>query len=128
MSTKVNKDPLEKVTADTYVCPKGEEKRYHVKMEIVRYDPSTGEKSSRARIMKFGLKTFKSLATAMKKQGYTMTILHDPLAEVAEGPKAEGPKKTRKKTEKAPETEAPETEAPETEAPEVETPETETEE
>lgn len=116
MSTKVSKDPLEKVTAETYVCPKGEEKRYHVKMEIVRFDPSTGEKSSRARIMKFGIKTFKNLATAMKKQGYTMTILHDPLAEVAEGPKgAESPKKPRKKPEKAPETEAPEVETPETE-------------
>lgn len=115
MSTKVNRDPLEKVTAETYVCPKGEEKRYHVKMEIVRFDPSTGEKSSRARIMKFGIKTFKSLATAMKKQGYTMTILHDPFEAVAEDPKAEAPKKTRKKTEKAPETEAPEVETPETE-------------
>ena len=126
MSTKVNKDPLEKVTAETYVCPKGEEKRYHVKMEIVRFDPSTGEKISTARIMKFGIKTFKNLATAMKKQGYSMTILHDPLAEVAEdpkaeGPKAESPKKTRKKTEKAPETEAPEVETPETETQEPET-------
>lgn len=110
MSTKVNKDPLEKVTAETYVCPKGEEKRYHVKMEIVRFDPGTGDKISTARIMKFGIKTFKNLATAMKKQGYTMTILHDPLAEVAESPK-----KARKKTEKAPETEAPEVETPETE-------------
>lgn len=113
MSTKVNNDPLEKVTAETYVCPEGEEKRYHVKMEIVRFDPSTGEKSSRARIMKFGIKTFKNLATAMKKQGYTMTILHDPFAKVDEDPKAETSKKTRKKTEKAPETEAPETEAQE---------------
>lgn len=110
MSTKVNKDPLEKVTAETYVCPKGEEKRYHVKMEIVRFDPSTGEKISTARIMKFGIKTFKNLATAMKKQGYTMTILHDPLAEVAESPK-----KKRKTTEKALETEAPGVETPETE-------------
>ena len=115
MSTKVNRDPLEKVTAETYVCPKGEEKRYHVKMEIVRFDPSTGDKISTARIMKFGIKTFKNLATAMKKQGYTMTILHDPLVKVEEDPKAETSKKSRKKTEKAPETEAPEVETPETE-------------
>lgn len=106
MSTKSNKIlSAEEVTAETYQVPAGEEGRYHVKMEIPRFDPNSGKKLSKARIMKFGAKTFKNLSSQMKKQGYTMEILHDPFAET------EKQKKTNKKqNKKAVETEAPEVE------------------
>lgn len=104
MQTKGNNDPLKDVTAENYSVPEGEEKLYHIKMDTPQFDPSTGVKISRARIGKFGIKTYKSLASTLKKQGYVMEILHDPFAETAKEPK----KNSRKKAEKATEVEAPE--------------------
>lgn len=80
MITKDGRDtPIEKLTADNYIVPAGEEKDYHAVIEVVQYDPKTGRKLSHPRVQKFGRKTFEQTVQAsLLKQGYTITILHDP--------------------------------------------------
>ena len=40
MITKDGRDtPIEKLTAENYIVPKGEEKDYHAVIEVVQYDP-----------------------------------------------------------------------------------------
>ena len=80
MITKDGRDtPIEKLTADNYIVPKGEERAYHAVIEVVQYDPKTGRKISKPRVQKFGKKMFESVvAESLRKQGYTVTILHDP--------------------------------------------------
>lgn len=82
MLTKDGRDtPIERLTPDNYIVPKGEEKSYHAVIEVVQYDPKTGKKLSRPRVQKFGKKAFESLIRAsLQKQGYEITILHDPTA------------------------------------------------
>ncbi len=86
MITKDGRDtPIEKVTAENYVVPKGEERAYHAIIEVVQYDQKTGKKLSRPRIQKFGKKMFEThVESSLRKQGYTVTILHDPNAWIAE--------------------------------------------
>ena len=86
MITKDGRDtPIEKLTPENYIVPKGEEKDYHAVIEVVQYDPKTGQKLSRPRIQKFGRKTFEQTVNAsLKKQGYAITILHDPNAWIKE--------------------------------------------
>ena len=51
MITKDGRDtPIEKLTPDNYIVPKGEEKDYHAVIEVVQYDPKTGRKISKARV------------------------------------------------------------------------------
>lgn len=80
MLTKDGRDtPIEKLTADNYIVPKGEEKDYHAIIEVVQYDPKTGVKLSKPRVQKFGRKTFEShVQASLRKQGYKVVILHDP--------------------------------------------------
>ena len=80
MITKDGRDtPIEKLTAENYIVPKGEEKDYHAVIEVVQYDPKTGKKLSKPRVQKFGKKIFEAhVADSLRKQGYTVTILHDP--------------------------------------------------
>jgi len=80
MITKDGRDtPIEKLTPDNYIVPKGEEKDYHAVIEVVQYDPKTGKKISKPRVQKFGRKTFEShVFASLRKQGYEITILHDP--------------------------------------------------
>lgn len=86
MITRDGRDtPIEKLTADNYIVPKGEEKSYHCVIEVVQYDPKTGKKISRPRVQKFGRKSFEtSIRSSLQKQGYTVTVLHDPTAWLAE--------------------------------------------
>ena len=86
MITKDGRDtPIEKLTPDIYIVPKGEERFYHAVIEVVQYDPKTGKKLSRPRVQKFGKKMFESVVqTSLRKQGYTVTILHDPNTWIAE--------------------------------------------
>lgn len=86
MITKDGRDtPIEKLTAENYIVPKGEEKDYHAVIEVVQYDTKTGKKLSRPRVQKFGKKTFEQTVLAsLKKQGYSVTILHDPNQWLAE--------------------------------------------
>ena len=82
MITKDGRDtPIEKLTAENYIVPKGEEKDYHAVIEVEQFDPKTGKKLSKPRVQKFGTKIFEThVADSLRKQGYTVTILHDPNA------------------------------------------------
>ena len=103
MITRDGRDtPIEKLTAGNYIVPKGEEKSYHCVIEVVQYDPKTGKKISRPRVQKFGRKSFEtSIRSSLQKQGYTVTVLHDPTAWLAEQrEKAAELAKARKKKKK----------------------------
>ena len=80
MITKDGRDtPIEKLTAENYIVPTGEEKDYHAVIEVVQFDPKTGKRISRPRVQKFGKKIFEAhVGDSLRKQGYTVTILHDP--------------------------------------------------
>ena len=80
MITKDGRDtPIEKLTPENYIVPKGEEKDYHAVIEVVQFDPKTGKRISRPRVQKFGKKIFEAhVSDSLRKQGYTVTILHDP--------------------------------------------------
>ena len=82
MITKDGRDtPIEKLTADNYIVPKGEEKDYHAVIEVVQFDQKTGKRISKPRVQKFGKKIFEAhVFNSLRKQGYTVTILHDPNA------------------------------------------------
>ena len=82
MITKDGRDtPIEKLTAENYIVPSGEEKDYHAVIEVVQYDSKTGKRLSHPRVQKFGKKIFEAhVADSLRKQGYTVTILHDPNA------------------------------------------------
>ena len=80
MITKDGRDtPIEKLTPELYIVPKGEEKSYHAVIEVVFFDQKTGKRISRPRVQKFGKKMFEThVLNSLRKQGYTVTILHDP--------------------------------------------------
>ena len=80
MITKDGRDtPIEKLTAENYIVPNGEEKDYHAVIEVVQFDQKTGKRISQPRVQKFGKKIFEAhVANSLRKQGYTVTILHDP--------------------------------------------------
>lgn len=80
MITKDGRDtPIEKLTPELYIVPKGEEKSYHAVIEVVFFDQKTGQRISRPRVQKFGKKMFEThVLNSLRKQGYTVTILHDP--------------------------------------------------
>ena len=80
MITKDGRDtPIEKLTPDNYIVPKGEEKDYHAIIEVRQFDPKTGNRLSKPRVQKFGKKIFEAhVGDSLRKQGYTVTILHDP--------------------------------------------------
>lgn len=80
MITKDGRDtPIEKLTPDNYIVPKGEEKDYHAVIEVVQFDTKTGKRLSKPRVQKFGKKIFEAhVFESLRKQGYTVTILHDP--------------------------------------------------
>lgn len=70
---------IEKLTPENYIVPKGEERSYHCIIEVVQFDSKTGKKVSKPRIQKFGKKMFEAhIYSSLKKQGYSVTILHDP--------------------------------------------------
>ena len=80
MITKDGRDtPIEKLTAENYIVPTGEEMAYHAVIEVKQFDPKTGNRLSKPRVQKFGKKIFEAhVADSLRKQGYTVTILHDP--------------------------------------------------
>lgn len=62
-----------------YIVPKGEERLFHVRQELVQYDPKTGRKLSKPSIKKYGMKIFlTNLRDRLTQQGYTLEILSDP--------------------------------------------------
>lgn len=94
---------IEKITPENYKVPKGEERSYHCIIECIQYDSKTGKKISVPRIQKFGRKMFEShVYSSLKKQGYTITILHNPtewLKEQAEIAKQKAEEAAAKKAE-----------------------------
>lgn len=80
MITKDGRDtPIEKLTAENYIVPKGEEKDYHAVIEVKQFDQKTGARISKPRVQKFGKKIFEAhVADSLRKQGYSVVILHDP--------------------------------------------------
>lgn len=69
----------ETATAGNYNVPEGEEHKYHVKIEVKAFNPSSGEKLSKARIQKIGKKNYESIVSPqLIRQGYTVTVLHNP--------------------------------------------------
>lgn len=86
MITKDGRDtPIDKLTPELYIVPKGEEKDYHAVIEVEFYDSKTGRKISKPRVQKFGKKTFEqTVQNSLRKQGYKITILHDPNQWIAE--------------------------------------------
>ena len=82
MITKDNKDlSVLEVTPENYLVPRGEERFYHVKMEIKSFDQHTGERLSHPFIQKFTRVDFEGgMMSLLRQQGYDMVILHDPKA------------------------------------------------
>ena len=80
MITKDNKDlPILEITPENYLVPAGEERSYHVKMEIKSFDQHTGERLSHPFIQKFARVDFENgMFSVLRQQGYAMEILHDP--------------------------------------------------
>lgn len=67
------------VTPENYIVPNNEKHLYHCVIEIKKFDSETGKRLSIPRIQKFGKKGYEnSIAEHLKKQGYTITVLHDP--------------------------------------------------
>lgn len=85
MITKDGRDTrIENLTPENYIVPAGEENVYHCVIEVVQYDPRTGRKLSLPRVQKFGKKMFDAVVLdSLRKQGYTVTILHDPTEWIA---------------------------------------------
>lgn len=71
---------VEGLTAENYKVPKGEERFYHAVIEVEQFDPKTGKKLSKPRVQKFGRKTWEGgVRESLRKQGYKITILHNPV-------------------------------------------------
>lgn len=92
------------VTPENYIVPDNEKHLYHCVIEIKKFDSETGKRLSIPRIQKFGKKGYEnSIADNLKKQGYTITVLHDPneymkaKAEADEKAKAEKAKAVEEK-------------------------------
>lgn len=92
------------VTPENYIVPSNEQHLYHCVIEIKKFDSETGKRLSIPCIQKFGKKGYEnSIADNLKKQGYTITVLHDPneymkaKAEADEKAKAEKAKAAEEK-------------------------------
>lgn len=80
MITKDGRDvTLDELTAENYLCPKGEEMSYHVVIEVKQFDSKTGRRISTPRLQKFGRKMWNGIMySSLRKQGYDIKVLHDP--------------------------------------------------
>lgn len=71
---------IENVTKENYHVEPSEQHLYHVKIELMQYNPKTGAKISRPHIKKFGMKIWtNNLRSNLRKQGYTIEVLHNPV-------------------------------------------------
>lgn len=67
------------VTPENFIVPKGEEDCYHCRIEVKKFNKDTGERISKPRMQVFGKKFFESFGLHnLKKQGYTVDVMHDP--------------------------------------------------
>lgn len=86
MRTKDGRDlSIADISADNYIVPQGEELTVHARIEVKQFDPKTGARISTPRIQKFGMKEWRGgVQSSLRKQGYTVDILHDPFKFVQE--------------------------------------------
>ena len=76
---KVKDVAITDVTPENYIVPDNEKHLYHCIIEVRKFDSESGKRLSVPRIQKFGKKSFDNgVGSNLKKQGYTVTILHDP--------------------------------------------------
>jgi len=67
------------VTPENFICPAKERNMYHCRIEIKKFNQETGERLSKPRIQVFGKKFFETFGLHnLRRQGYTVDILHDP--------------------------------------------------
>lgn len=80
MITKDNKNvSIMAITPENYLVPAGEERLYHVKLEVKSFDHRSGERLSHPFIQKFSRIDFENGRMSMlRQQGYDIVILHDP--------------------------------------------------
>lgn len=78
----VKDEAITKVNASNYIVPDNEKHLYHCKIEVRKFDQDTGARLSKPRIQKFGAKMFNQISHELKRQGYTIEILHDPTEHV----------------------------------------------
>lgn len=69
---------IKEVNATNYIVPDNEKHLYHCKIEVRKFDQDSGARLSKPRIQKFGAKMFKQISHELKRQGYTIDILHNP--------------------------------------------------
>ena len=72
--------PLSEVTAANYICPQREEKFWHVLQEKVEFDRNNGKRLSRPVLQKYDTKSYPATMKYLREAGYTITVLHDPVA------------------------------------------------
>ena len=95
---KVKDVAITDVTPENYIVPDNEKHLYHCIIEVRKFDSESGKRLSVPRIQKFGKKSFDNgVGSNLKKQGYTVTILHDP----ADYMKAQAEANEKAKAEKA---------------------------
>lgn len=71
--------PLDKVTAENYLCPEDEKGRYHVIQERSQFDPNTGERVFSPVLQKYRPLTFEMIVYPyLSRGGYNLRIVHDP--------------------------------------------------
>lgn len=92
---------LLEVTPENFIVPKGEESYYHCRIEVVKFNPETGERMSRPRMQVFGKKVFETFVLHnLRKMGYKVDILHDPnVWEAANKEKIEAAKQAKAEAE-----------------------------
>lgn len=71
---------VSQLTPDNYTVSEREAGLFHVIIEVVQFDPNSGGRLSIPRVQKYGVKTWRLLEPIYKRQGYTVTVLHNPTA------------------------------------------------
>lgn len=72
----------------------GDEAYVHVTLEQPNYDRRTGQRLSRSRLQKFGVREYAKIKDQLYKQGYTVELLYMPTAKTlaeAQAPAAPTP-------------------------------------
>lgn len=72
--------PLSEVTAANYIVPQREERFWHVLQEKVEFDRNTGKRMSKPVLQKYDTKAYPRTEKYLRDAGYTITVLHDPIA------------------------------------------------
>ncbi len=93
MLTKDNIDlPISEITPENYKVPAGEERFFHVKLEVPTFDQHNGKKLSHPFIQKFARVDFENgMLSLLRQQGYTVDILYDPKEWCEKHPFVKGP-------------------------------------